>query len=229
MLAKRLSDSLTLGSIRWLEVGVGDGQNLKYLLQALGGRRIFDVFAIDPHPTCSPAVMEGVSITLQSVRLEDFRLAGPYDCINARQSCYYFDEPERSVLKLACNLSERGILAVTVWTKKCALFELHSEIARSLGQKSEVVCAESIAEIVGNERFEVIERCQMTAPLASDAIQNEPMAANGLYQLAARKLDVHTTSEQLRVKVCREFFLQRPAACRENEVLLFRRRSADPA
>jgi SAM-dependent methyltransferase len=106
---------LPRGSLEWLDVGVGNGASLTYLLRALSRERRFNVVAIDPQFSPAPHSFSGWPISFYQTKLEDLDLEGPYDCINMRQSCYYLDHPADSIVQLADTLSADGIVAITLW------------------------------------------------------------------------------------------------------------------
>jgi SAM-dependent methyltransferase len=228
-LASVLDAQLPRGDIEWLEVGVGSGANLIYLLRALERERRFHVLAIDPQSSPAAETFAEWPVSFHRTKLEDLELAGPYDCINIRQSCHYLDHPLDSIVRLAHALSAGGIMAVTLWAPDCALLGLHQRIAAALGSAERGLMADGILEHLPGKKFQVLSRGQVRMALDIDLIRREATVAAALVGLAARKLDIAGISEDDRAKLARRFFADKDRFSRVNEIVLVGRMpSSDP-
>ena len=224
VLASVLDAHLPKGHLKWLEVGIGNGSNLTYLLRALGRERQFDVVAMDPQSFPAAGAFAEWPISFHRTKLEDLTLAGSYDCINLRQSCYYLDCPADSMVRLADALSTGGILAVTLWAPDCALRALYRTIAGAAASVDCGLTADDLLGALSGERFQVLSRRQISADLNVDLIQRDARVAAALVALAARKLDIAGMSEDDRADLCHSFLAGRTRLSRINEILLVGRR-----
>ena len=221
-LAACLDEHLPRGRTKWLEVGVGDGVNLAFLMTRLMPGRSFDVVAIDPAPAISTMSLAGAEIRILRTGVEDFRSDDRYECINVRQSCYYFDEPASRLRQLGGLLAPDGILTLTVWTKRCALHRLHRKIAEDTGGGREDLHSDGMVREMDASGFRVRRRILATAPLSLRTVETDDIVAGAVYRLAARSLDL-THSRQSHAERCRSFFSAGSDTQRENEILVFSR------
>jgi len=222
ILADCIDRRLARGSIRWLEVGVGDGKNLAFLLTRLRDGRSFEVTAIDPAPAVAKMALDGAGIRLLHTGVESFQSEDRYDCINVRQSCYYFDDPAARLTQLGDLLTASGALVLTVWTERCALHRLHGQIARSSGRGGQTVHSDILASAMIRSGFRIEQRRLSAAPLSIGVIQASDAVAGAVYRLAARSLDIYH-SEADQAEKCRSFLAGREGDMRENEIMILSR------
>ncbi|RXG86544.1 class I SAM-dependent methyltransferase [Bradyrhizobium zhanjiangense] len=222
-LDERLARGVTLS---WLEVGVGDGKNLQYLLESLGGSRSFVVTAIDPSPNSAKQIVSRYPIKVERKTVESFRTTKRYDCINARQCAYYFDNPPLMFLRLARLLSANGVLVATIWSDNCILLALNGLIANSLGSSQVALRPDSLIANLSSEEF-VIDRCVEDCGSVSIAqLRAERQTFIALCALAARKIDMRRLPEgRLDYLLHQLENLERAGSRRENEIIFVRRRS----
>lgn len=117
------------GHIDWLEVGAGDGRNLRYLMSELSARRTFRVVALEPAAT---EVMID-DATWLNLRVEEYHPGIKFDWINVRHSAYYMDDPVAELGRLTTLLHFGGSVALTHWSRDCVLHRLHVAICGDQG------------------------------------------------------------------------------------------------
>jgi SAM-dependent methyltransferase len=225
-LASELDQILAKGkTVNWLEVGVGDGENLRYLLDTLDDGRQFAVTAIDPSPLATRRISSRPPVEVLSVKVESFRPTRRYDCINARQSAYYFEDPANTMLTLAGWLSRDGVLAATLWSQDCILYRLNRAISRAVCPQDAGLRAEDLIGPLPREEFVVERHIELCGPLNTDTLRSDHSAFAAICALVARKIDISALTEghfaELFAALER---LQAAGAERSNELLLVRRR-----
>jgi SAM-dependent methyltransferase len=207
----------------WLEVGVGDGENLQFLLDALGHRRQFAVTAIDPSPLAIKRI-DIQKVEILSVGIETFAPDRHYDCINARQSAYYFADPANNVLALAGWLTVDGVLAVTIWSEDCILYRLNRAIARTVGRNEAGLRAEELIRSLPSEQFVVERHRELCGRLDIDRLREDRGAFLALCSLAARKINIGALTESHLAELFDELKrLEADHAARSNELIFVRR------
>ena len=174
--------SLRKGNIDWLEVGAGDGRNLRYLLSELSAGRTFRVVALEP---AAPAGrIEGA--TWFNLRVEDYRPNSQFDWMNVRHSAYYMDDPVAEMGRLSSLLRPDGSIALTHWSRDCVLHRLHVAICGDQvdGPTSGI---EEIAQrltSVGGLAVSNVERLETL--LNVENVAEDDKLASALYELARR-------------------------------------------
>lgn len=210
--------------VEWLEVGVGDGKNLTYLLDSVGGSRRLVVTAVDPSPLAVKRVDSPYPVEVVPVGIESFFPGKRYDCINARQSAYYFQDPSNTALTLAGWLSPNGVLAVTLWSRDCVLYRLNGAIARATGQAIGGLCAEDLIRSLSAEEFEIECHREDCGSLDIERLRLDRSAFQAICALAARKISTIALTEHQFAELLAG--LEGPnRAERSNEILFVRRRS----
>jgi SAM-dependent methyltransferase len=228
-LASTLDAHLPRGNLKWLDVGVGNGANLIYLLRELEKERRFKVVAIDPQVSPAADAFAGWPVSFHRTKLEDFDLKGPYDCINVRQSCYYLDRPADSIVRLADTLSAAGTMAITLWAPNCILRGLHRIIAEAVDTADPAVMADDLLRALPEKKFQVLARRQESAILDVDLVQHDGGVAAALVGLAARTLNIAGMSQDNQADLCRNFLRERKQISRINEIVVVGRApSTDP-
>lgn len=223
MLAHRLENVLPRGHLQWLEVGVGDGNNLQFLLQALSTNRTFDVVGVDPEAVPARLYRHVQRCSIYHCGIEDYEVAShEWDCINARQSLYYFQDPIDSLSRLSKNLSKGGVLAVTVWTRNCCLYKFHRYLADIYQLKiSHDICAEALVS-TDDHFYRVLSADSIELALDVDEIYAQQGVANALLGLATRKLLLPDEARCRGQSLIRRFFEDTQAdPVRSNAILLF--------
>jgi len=174
--------SLRKGDIDWLEVGAGDGGNLRYLMSELSAGRTFRVIALEP---AAPAGrIEGA--TWLKLRVEDYRPDRQFDWMNVRHSAYYMDDPVAEMWRLSSSLRPDASIALTHWSRDCVLHRLHVAICGDQvdGPTSGI---EDIAQrlmSVGGLDVSDIERTETV--LNVEHVAEDDEVASALYELARR-------------------------------------------
>lgn len=221
-LAGQLMAELKAGYVDWLEVGVGDGANASFLLRHLSNGRRFSVDLIDPQTT-QPNLLLDFEYRFVPIGFEDFNPDRSYDLINCRQSAYYFWDNYRTALKLASMLKPGGIVAMTVWTENCVLFEIHERIAHSFGVPPSEVTHQQLYENLTRYGFAQIDSA-ITSGVLDVSEQVSLSTAVGLFDLCARRIDVRNIAPADKVEAVASFFAaQQVKRGRENGVALYRR------
>lgn len=97
----------------WLEVGAGDGANLKFQLNRLAIGRTIDVVAIEP-AAIKPLSLQNVEWI--TAHVEAYSTDRRFDWINVRHSTYYLSDPIVELTRLGTMLVPGGALALTHWS-----------------------------------------------------------------------------------------------------------------
>jgi SAM-dependent methyltransferase len=209
----------------WLEVGVGDGANLRFLLDTLGHRRQFAVTAIDPSPLAIKQINTH-KIEILHVGVETFVPDKYYDCINARQSAYYFGNPASDVLSLAGWLTPDGLLAVTIWSEDCILYRLNRAIARAAGCNEAGLRAEDLIKSLPSGEFVVERYREPCGRIDMGRLREDRNVFAAVCSLAARKINISALTERHLAELF--FELERLETAHEkrwNELIFVRRLS----
>lgn len=215
-----LQSKLRSNYIRWLEVGVGDGANVEFLLGILGEGKKFKLDVIDPQINEHDLRLSFKHRFLR-ISFEEFSEECVYDVINCRQSAYYFYDGEQSIYKLKKLLGPSGILAITVWTESCLLYRLHAHIAGLMRLPLTEVTHHRLGELITGSGF-----IQVGAIVTQGDFDLRPpitpQLAVGLFDLSARRLDISEFSDATKVATVLEFLAsQGTNRCRENGVAIY--------
>lgn len=124
---------LRKGQVSWLEVGAGDGVNLRFQLDCLAVGRAIDTVAIEP-AAVTPSGRHDIEWI--KVRVEDYSTDRRFDWINVRHSAYYLRDLIRELARLAGMLKEGGGLALTHWSRSCVLHRIHRHVCGDPGATS---------------------------------------------------------------------------------------------
>lgn len=179
-----IADSyLGKGTISWLEIGAGDGRNLRFLLAELAAGRRFKVTALEP---------AGVETDLADVawlqsRVEDYQPDTVFDWMNLRHSAYYIVDPISEIARLSSALKFDGAIALTHWSRDCVLSRLHAAICGPPSDQATAGIEDvvfSLGKIPGLAIGTV--ECVETA-LHGDLIDRDAAVAEALYELARRR------------------------------------------
>lgn len=173
---------LRSGDIDWLEVGAGDGRNLRYLMSELSAGRTFRVVALEP---AAPAGrIDGA--TWLKLRVEDYRPDRQFDWMNVRHSAYYMDDPVAEIGRLSSSLRPNGSIALTHWSRDCVLHRLHVAICGEHVDRPTLGIEDITQQLMSVDRLAVsdIERIGTVLDVAHVAEDDE--VASALYELARR-------------------------------------------
>lgn len=181
-LASITNRSLREGDIDWLEVGAGDGRNLRYLMSELSAGRKFRVVALEP---AAPAGrIDGA--TWLNLRVEDYHPVSKFDWMNVRHSAYYMDDPVAEMGRMSSWLRHDGSIVLTHWSRDCVLHRLHTAICgdqvdgptsgiEDIAQRLKMVGGLNVSEVVG-----------METALNIAHVAKDDEVASALYELARR-------------------------------------------
>lgn len=207
------------GEVYWLEIGVGDGNNLAFLLNSLGQDRIYYVWALDPQTTSLSLNATLVSrLVLETGGFEAHNPTIKYDVINLRQSAYYFAS-DREIDRIIFMLSKRGVVTTTLWTKNCFLYRLHCKIAEEVGGSPTIVTAEWLSDA-----FEAAGLRRVASRVGRGPIQTVNITRRqklALFDLAARLLDGSALDDETKVGLIERFISTHSSPIRENSVDCF--------
>ncbi len=174
--------SLREGSVDWLEVGAGDGRNLRYLMSKLSVGRSFRVVALEP--AASTGRVDG-AIWLK-LRVEDYHPDRQFDWINVRHSAYYMDDPVAEIARLSCFLRRGGSIALTHWSRDCILYRLHVAICGDQAGGPTSGIEEITQRLMSIGELDVSEIEQMETVLNVTHVAENDQVASALYELARR-------------------------------------------
>jgi hypothetical protein len=197
-------------------------------LDALGAGRRFNVTAIDPSPLAAKQLSSTYPINVLQQRLEDFQQLGDYDCINARQSAYYFEDPQASILKLAVQLTMEGVLAVTLWSQECVLYRLNRAIAHAADSGIEGLQADRLLASLPADQFLVERHREQCGGLDFGMLRRDGSAFAAMVALAARTIDIGGLSESRLADLFATLESELMSGERSNELLFIRKRSNLP-
>lgn len=206
--------------LRWLEIGCADGRNLEAVIQALPADFSVEGLAIDPMlPTAELRLIP--DIEYQSVRLEDVRLDGLFDVIQARHSLYYVNRAA-SRLRHACrSLVADGVVIVTYWAAECAMAELNRRIASSR-QVAPAPPFESLIAELEQDGFvrcmDLWHRTYFPPELAQDI-----EGAGIMFEMSARTIR-HGCSEAEICRAVRNLVSEKPQRQRVSRTIIMQRR-----
>jgi trans-aconitate methyltransferase len=213
-LAELLLAHRPAGNLRWLEVGVGDGQNLKYLVDKVCKNVDLTVTAIDPQITVDKEFIDPRFVPIKS-SFQTFSPNNQYDLINARHSIYYFGDDHEQIARLPAILASNGCLAITAWTEECVLFALHKAIASRIGRPPSNLTSTSAHQSLEKVGLQRVANYVALGQIHLQDATTEQLAS--MVELAARNMDVSHTSTLERAQIAREFI----SSCRD-----FRRHTA---
>jgi SAM-dependent methyltransferase len=130
ILLKGILKNISTNRIRWFDVGVGNGNYLKKIVDALEKKGfIVEVTGIDANKESLEKAKQ--RFPRGKFILGDFldeNLYEKYDVFNFNQSLYYFHNKNFVIEKCLKNLSEGGLLIGVCWSKKDKIFQFHQEV-----------------------------------------------------------------------------------------------------
>lgn len=178
-----LTDSyLCQGAVNWLEIGAGDGRNLRFLLAELAAGRRFTVTALEP----AGVATDLADVAWLRLRVEDYQPDLIFDWMNLRHSAYYMVDPVGEIARLSSALIPDGAIALTHWSRDCVLSRLHAAIC---GPPSDQATAgiEDMVLALGEIPGLTIgtTECVETA-LHAELVERDASVAEALYELARR-------------------------------------------
>lgn len=113
-----------------LDVGIGTGDSIRKRVAELLERGYdIDLVGVDPQaPTRSFDFALPVPVESFRIPFEKFVSNRFFDVVNATQSLYYLDDWRASISKMLGLTKIGGVAAITIWSERCVLCDLHKAI-----------------------------------------------------------------------------------------------------
>lgn len=179
----RLTDAqLRYGDVAWLEVGAGNGRNLRLQIEGLATNRRIRAVAIEPFY----AGQSDEAIEWVRVRAEKYEADRRFDWVNVRHSAYYIVNLVAELTRISQWLSRDGSIALTHWSRDCILRRLHvatcgdDEQAATLGIEDLVCCLKATS------KFDVSSVTISETALDVSAVLDNTTLAAALFRLTCR-------------------------------------------
>lgn len=220
LLSGLIRDLITEQHKSWLEVGAGDGTNLKFNLEGIPHKSAITITALDPDLRIKSDI-DGVVVEPQKCTIEEFTPREKFDFINIRHSAYYFDKPRHQLILLNELMSSHGLMAVTLWTEDCCLFDLHKIIAREVSAAPSDLVAEAVqSDLIANGLRLCAARVAY-GELDMTQMRSSETVADAIINLASRKLDISRLNRKTRNKILAAFFERSRSPRRANYIGMF--------
>lgn len=217
MLLRLIDGVLPRRDVSWLEVGAGDGNNLKFLLERLCKDRRIEALAVDPDVGFSSIETERFVIRAQKARIEDVATSQEvFDFIHVRHSAYYFQEPDALLRRLFEALKPTGAMCLTIWSERCILYKLHGAVRAATDQRSEnILTAARIIEIARAFGCSVCVHGSESA-YNTEAFSQAREVALSLVRLAARGISLDGLSQAHQLRLLNDIVRSDPDRVRSN-------------
>jgi SAM-dependent methyltransferase len=124
-----IAESFGAGQFTLLDVGTGDGDSLRKILNSLQQRGLMiTATALDRYTPETDHLANLQHVIRVRADFNDWVSAGRFDIVIARQSLYHFDALRPTLGKLLSHVAPRGMLLVVLWTAGCALNVLSTKL-----------------------------------------------------------------------------------------------------
>lgn len=183
-LVEEIAHYLKHGDVRWLEVGAGDGWNLRWILSKLRGSRGIQAVALEPASGLPYPQLEGVEWLC--VPVEKYAPEKRFDWVNIRHSAYYFSDTAAEINRVADMLDDRGGISVTHWSRDCVLYRLHEAICNDSGICPVDAFEELMDKLATIGRLEIARTRLVANQLDREWLRHDLKTASALYNLALR-------------------------------------------
>lgn len=159
----RIINHFKSGSLRLLDVGIGDGRYVGKIVSDLGRARLScSVVGVDPLPASERVVTRLYpDFKVISKRFEDFETSEKFDIVIATHSLYYVTQANDCLKKMVALTEEGGLTIFVLWSDQCTLFNIYRQYKErcNINGGNGFVTAEkarfSLESVVGAERIDV--------------------------------------------------------------------------
>lgn len=117
------------GSLRLLDVGIGDGRYVGKIVSDLGRAKLScSVVGVDPLPASERVVAKLYpDFRVISKRFEDFQTDEKFDMVIATHSLYYVTQVNDCIKRMVGFTKDGGLTIFVLWSDQCTLFKIYRQ------------------------------------------------------------------------------------------------------